>query len=124
MRLRPSAFLTFFLSLAALLTWFEGASAGHGAGLPASSAILATQPPVSLESSSVHSVPPRHSKTYWVSGEPESIDLDEEDGQMAVRANIGLDLQPVLPPTPPSLLVAIAPERATSLFLSLGHFRC
>ena len=38
--------------------------------------------------------------------------------------NIGLDLQPVDPPTYPFLLGLVAPERDTSLFLSLGRFRC
>ena len=124
MRSRYSKFLSLVLSLATLLMWLEGASVGSGAEYVSSNAFLAAHPHVSLESPCLRSFPTRPGETFWVLGEPETIDLDEEDGQMAVLANIGLDLQPVVPPSYPFLLDSIAPERDTSLFLSLGRFRC
>ena len=83
-----------------------------------------THPHISVEWPGVRSIPPRPDKTYWASWKSETGDLDEEDGHLAVCAYVGLDLQPLGPPTYPSLLDAVAPERGTSLFLSLGRFRC
>lgn len=126
MRSRPSTILSLMLAFATLPMWLEGVGLvpGFGSEPPSSIATLSTRPDVSLGSPCLRLAPSRHDRTYWVWGVSETIDLEEEDGHVAVLANIGLDLLPVDPPNHPFPLTSFAPERGISLFLSLGRIRC
>jgi len=112
------------ICLASLLTWHEGGFARPGAEHPCSIVVLATHSHVLPVSPRLRPFPARDDTTRRALGVKETIDSEEEDGHLAILANIFLELQPVALPILPSFLISVAPEGDTSLFLSLGRFRC